>query len=142
MAHVTPVQRSFFDTAPTVHCGTRSPSSRGDRYTPVAEMQGVETDSSVDDTWIEVRSSKKCHERGAGTFPHSVTLTSKTVIAALAERLTAVFVPLIAGQNITELSGINVSQALEKQCSGYILDLRYHLLLNMIAVHTRNGITT
>lgn len=58
------------------------------------------------------------------------------------DSLTVVFLPASADQNITTLSSLKVSQALEMLCPEIILEIRPNTRINVIAVDTRNGQTS
>lgn len=57
-------------------------------------------------------------------------------------KVSAVFVPLRVRENVTELTSIKASAALEKQCPDCISEALYNFCLKLIAVDTRNGMTT
>lgn len=69
-------------------------------------------------------------------------MISNIASTALAEGLTVVFVPLTAGQKITDLSSVKVSQELYKQCPESILEVLCNVHLNLITVDTWNRRTT
>lgn len=102
----------------------------------------IEVHPSDDGSLIEVRSSKKRRKGRTVSGLSSETVISIIATTALAEGLTVVFVPLTTGQNISDLSSIKVSQALEKPHPECILEVRYYFRLDLIAVDTRNGMTT
>lgn len=105
-------------------------------------MQGIEAHSSDDGSWIEARSSKKRRKGGVGSGASSETMISNIANTALPEGLRFVFVPLTAGQKVTELSSTIVSQALQKHCPEGILEVRYNIRINLIAVDKQNSMST
>lgn len=144
LSDVTPAQRSQQDTTVRAHGNTKAPSSCCDGYTSATEIQDIEADPPEGgDAWNLVRSSKKRRkDRRSGSGSSSDTVLSHLASTAAANSLTVIFVPRMLTEKITHLSSIRVSQALEKMCPECIIEVRYNFRLNLIAVDTRNGMTT
>lgn len=147
------------DTTPAerVHSGSAPPSLRGENsITPSCEDLTSSTEiqdmvfqdevgtSEGGEDWIEARSSKKRRKRHSGSDSSSQTviLPTSNDLSNTAGGLTVLFVPVSPNHRITALSSIKVSETLEKLCPECITEVRYNFRLNLIAVDTRNGMST
>lgn len=130
------ISDSALDGAAGLPIKARDDSSAG---TDVAEMDAVDDPTNP---WIKVRSSCKRKKSRVNSADGSSTDTVVSQANLACDPLTVILVPLTPEQRITDLSSIKVSQALEQLCPECILEVRYNVRLNLIAVNTRNGMAS